>query len=232
MDKAGWFPTNKDKLNELLDELLKPSKKEKTEIHGIIVPHAGYAFSGKIAGKVYSLLKGKKIERAIVFGPSHYFGFRGISTLEKIETPLGKPKILKNHFPKIDYDHSVVNQIPFLQKLNPQMEILPLVVGDLTLDDAKFIVEKIKNFSGLFIFSTDLSHFYEYHKAVNEDLKSIKKIENLDFYGVDACGKYPLIIMSELCKLKKWKPKLVEYKNSGDITGEKDSVVGYASFYF
>lgn len=229
MEFSSWFPDDKKKLNELLDNFIV--KKKKKGIHGLIVPHAGFLCSGKIAGRAFGLLD-DKIERAIVFGPSHYRTFSGVCSISKIKTPLGKVDIIKNEFEKIEYDHSVVNEIPFLQKLNPNIKILPLVVGEISFDDAKFIAKKMENFSGVFIFSTDLSHFFKYEDAVLRDKKSIKKIESLDVLGVDACGIYPLMIMQELCKLRGWKPKLIEYKNSGDVMQDRSAVVGYASFEF
>ena len=74
-----------------------------------------------------------------------------------------------------------------------------------------------------------------YELAIKKDKQTIKIIEKLDFKNsekIDACGKNPLLILMHLCKIKKYKPKLIEYKNSGDITKDKKSVVGYASFYF
>lgn len=229
-----WYPQNKEELNSLLNELLKGKPKNNKNIHGLITPHAGYAYSGKIAGKTYSLLKDKKFEKAVIFGPSHYTAFNGIASLDKIKTPLGEIKIIDNNLPKLPYEHSVENQIPFLQKLGAK-EILPVVVGNLNEETAKKIAEDFSSFNGLFIFSTDLSHFLPYEQAVKKDRETIKIIEELnikEWKNLDACGKSPLLILMYLCKIKKFKPKLIEYKNSGDITGEKNSVVGYAGFWF
>jgi hypothetical protein len=111
-------------------------------------------------------------------------------------------------------------------------EVLPLVVGELSQLDAENLAEKFKDFRGLFVFSTDLSHFLKYDKAIKIDNSSINSIKNLSEKNVDACGINALKIFFELAKLKKFKAKLVEYKNSGDMIGDKSSVVGYASFIF
>jgi len=227
-----WYPQNKEELNSLLDELIKD--KADKDIHGLLVPHAGYEFSGKIAGKAFGFLRKRKTDKAIVLGPSHYSGFEGIRVLEKSETPLGKINILKHDFETIGYEHSVDNQIPFLQKLGFK-EILPLVVGEINNEGIKEIVKKILEIDAVYIFSTDLSHFLPYEEAVKKDKESIKIIENLDtdnFKNIDACGISPLLIMMHLCKSKGWKPHLIEYKNSGDIIEDKSKVVGYASFSF
>ncbi|MCK4552710.1 AmmeMemoRadiSam system protein B [Candidatus Pacearchaeota archaeon] len=231
---AEWYPQNSKELNRIIEEFLSQETNFKGEIHGLIVPHAGYEFSGAIAGKAFSLLKNKKMKRAIVLGPSHYVNFSGVRALDKIHTPFGKIKILKNDFGKIKYEHSVENQIPFLQKLNFK-EVLPLVIGEISNKEAGEIAKKISKIDAIYIFSTDLSHFLPYEESVKKDEETIKIIENLDFENfekIDACGKFPLLIMMHLCKLTNWKPKLIEYKNSGDIIGDKNSVVGYASFLF
>lgn len=232
-----WYPQNKKELSVVLEKYLsKQPKIKSSNIHGVIVPHAGYMFSGEIAGKIFSLLSEKKISKVIILGPSHYVGFYGVKTLDNIETPLGKIKIIENNFQKLRNEHSIENQIPFLQKINPSIKILPLVVGEISEKDAEEVAKKIsKDKNTLYVFSTDLSHFLPYENAVKTDKETIKIIENLDFKNmqrIDACGKFPLMILMKLCKLKNWKPKLVEYKNSGDITGDKSSVVGYAGFIF
>jgi len=229
---TAWYPKDKEKLIEILDELMNaPAKKHK--VNGLIVPHAGYEFSGKIAGKAFAMLKDSKKTKAVVIGPSHYIGFEGVRALKEIETPLGKIKIMENNFKTLDYEHSIDNEIPFLQGLGFK-EILPLVTGEISKEKAKEIALKISKIKdAVFIFSTDLSHFLPYEEAVDKDRKTIRAIENCEeCEEIDACGKSALSILMELCKLKNWNPRLIEYKNSGDITGDKNSVVGYSSFYF
>ena len=231
-----WFPENKEKLDKLLEFLLSFKVKDIKEVHGLIVPHAGYAYSGEIAGKAFSLLKNKKFKKAIIFGPTHYVGFKGLASLSNLETPLGKVNIKDNFYQKLPKEHSIENQIPFLQKINKDIEILPLVVGNISLKEAgeiakQFSIEK----DTLFVFSTDLSHFLPYEKAESTDRETIKIIEGLDIRKqkeIDACGQFPLLIALNLCKKKGWKPMLIDYKNSGDVSGDKSSVVGYASFVF
>ncbi len=231
-----WYPQDKKQLDSLLKELMS-SKIQKKSIHGIITPHAGYEFSGKIAGKAFSLLKKRKTNSVIILGPSHYQGFYGVALLKKIKTPLGE--IISNNkqireIHGFEHEHSIENQIPFLQKLGFK-EFLPIVVGDISNKDAKEIAEWLSKQNAVFVFSTDLSHFLPYKEAIKEDKQTIKIIENLDlenFNKINACGKFPLLILMHLCKIKNYKPRLIEYKNSGDIIGDKTSVVGYASFYF
>lgn len=234
-----WYPTSKKELNNLLDSLLKQKVNIKPKnIHGLIVPHAGYEYSGKIAGKAFALIKNKKFTKAVVIGPSHYQAFYGIASLDTITTPLGNEEIIKNSIPKLNtFEHSITNQIPFLQKIGIN-KILPVVVGEISDDNAKVLSEQIlKEIDNktILITSTDLSHFLPYDEALKKDKNTIKIIESLDtnrLDGLDACGQNPLKLLIPLCKSKNYTPKLIEYKNSGDITGDKSSVVGYASFYF
>lgn len=229
---ANWYPNDKEELKKSIKSYL--SKANKIKVHGLIVPHAGYIYSGKIAGKAYSYLQNKKFKNILVFGPSHYAIFYGIASLEKIKTPLGNLNIPKNDLRKLEYEHSVDNQIPFLQYLHIN-NVLPVVVGDITHDNSKDIVKQFNKKDTLYIFSTDLSHFLPYKECIKEDKETIKIIENLDmakYPKINACGKNVLKILFALCKQNKWKPKLIEYKNSGDITKDKSSVVGYASFRF
>jgi AmmeMemoRadiSam system protein B len=235
----NWYPEKRGELNKALDEFLKKEqiKHYKTsEVHGIIVPHAGYKYSGQIAGKAYAQIKGAK--RAIILSPSHYFPLNGVVShnQEFWETPLGKVKVIDSDFrkAKLKEEHAIDNQIPFLQKLGIE-EVLPLAIGNINQEKALELAKKIKDFKGVIIVSSDLSHFHPDNEANILDKRTIKAIESLDLNRlneIDACGSFPILVLMNLCKIKNWKPRLLEYQNSGDITGDTDSVVGYASFSF
>jgi len=231
-----WYPEDKNELSKTVDSFLGIKPYIKGKINGIIVPHAGYDFSGSIAGKAFSILPKK--QRAIILGPSHYISFKGIRRLHsnRLETPLGKIKVAEKNYKELNVpEHSLINHVPFLQKLG-FTEVIPLIVGDINEREALDIAKDLtKQKDCVFIFSTDLSHFLEYEEAKKIDTKTIEIIKNLEIKSwkeIDACGIFPLLVLINLCKIKKWQPQLIEYKNSGDITGEKKSVVGYASFYF
>lgn len=235
---ANWYPEDREELSKLIDSYFKEESGLKiNRINGLIVPHASYEYSGKIAGKAFSLLNDKKIEKAVILGPSHYMHLKIAITSDKFEwtTSLGKIKLFNKGFPTMDIEqeHSIKNQIPFLQKLGVK-EIMPLMIGEISSEEAKAIAEKIKDLDALFVFSTDLSHFLDYAMANKVDKSTIKIIENIDidnFENIDACGAYPLLILFHLCRIINAKPHLIEYKNSGDVTGDKSAVVGYAGFW-
>lgn len=240
-----WYPQKKEELNKVLDSYLPKEKvaaRKRVSWHGIIVPHAGYAYSGELAAKAYSLLKDSKIKKAVILAPSHYISLRGIVTHENPSwsSPLGEIKTTSSDFKKtnLSKEHAIGNQIPFLQKLGFQ-EILPLMTGEISLGEAKQIAKQILPYlkDAMLIISSDLSHFLPYELAVKKDKETINAIKKLNSNKLlkienSACGIFPILILIELCKIKNWKPKLIEYKNSGDITGDKSSVVGYASLGF
>lgn len=236
-----WYPENKKELESFIEGSFKQKidlDKKPKNIHGLIVPHAGYEYSGKIAGKAFALLGNKKINKAIIIGPSHYIPTNKALTTNKKEllTPLGPIKTFNLDFETsdIDEEHSINNQIPFLQKSGIK-EVLPLMIGSITNEQAKEIAENISKINAVYIFSTDLSHFLKYEDAVKKDKKTIDIIKDQDkedFGKIDACGIFPLMILFYLCDILKIRPRLIEYKNSGDMTGDKSSVVGYASFFF
>ncbi len=237
-----WYPENKQELQDFIDKSFNQDiniKDIPKKINGLIVPHAGYEFSGMIAGKAFSLLKNKRFEKAIILGPSHYTSLNKAVTSDKFnwETPLGKIKLFNTNFPtnNIEREHSINNQIPFLQKLGIK-EIMPLMIGEILNEQAKEVAEKIAKINAVYIFSTDLSHFLHYDNATQRDKHTIKIIENIDIEdkdNIDACGIYPLLVLFYLCKILNTRPHLIEYKNSGDVTGDKiHGVVGYCSMWF
>lgn len=228
-----WYPRDKKELERVISSFVVEKKGEKAD--GIVVPHAGYFYSGEIAGKGYSFLKKK--ERAVIIGPNHYLRIGGFFTHSKdfFETPFGKIKVSNSDFLKVDIslEHSIGNQIPFLQFLGFK-EVLPLVVSSISVSKAEEVARVLSKIDASFVFSSDLSHFLSYEEAVSIDKKTIKAIENLDeSYILEcencACGIFPLLVLVYLCKIKGWKPKSIVYKNSGDVTGDKKSVVGYCS---
>jgi len=250
-----WYPSDPEKLKQDIENYLSEAEKDekvqekksqiktgKQKIHGLIVPHAGYDFSGSVAAKAYSLLKNKeeksKFKKAIILAPSHQAIFRGVSSVYKLETPLGEMPITKNSYSPGSYEHAVDNQIPFLQYLGVE-EVLPLVIGQVSMSEIDSIAKEIlkkKDNETIIIVSTDLSHFLSYKQAQIIDQTSIRIIESLKDSpeDIDACGRAALLIMMEACRQENWKPELIEYKNSADTMPSlgKEKVVGYASMVF
>ena len=241
---GAFYSASKEEIESMLDKFLKnvPNIRLEKELKALIVPHAGYIYSGQVAAYAYSLLKNSKKQKIILLGPSHsvYLNDIAADANDYWETPLGKVKLIQNNFLKSKEahinEHCLEVQVPFLQTILKDFEILPLVVGDAA---PKEISEKIINLLGnntILIISSDLSHYQPYDMAVETDKNTIKAIQDLDYDKMekkgDACGKIPIMVLIDIANKLNWKPKLLNYKNSGDVTGDKSGVVGYASFAF
>ena len=243
---AGTFyPAEKDVLEELIAGFLKtvPSRTLGGKLKALIVPHAGYSYSGQVAAHAYALLQTRTIGKrnVVLLGPSHFVPFGGVAadTHEQWKTPLGTVSLAQSTFPAMEEahrtEHCLEVQLPFLQKTLSSFTITPLVTGDAQPHE---IAEKLRPLmdTSLFIISSDLSHYHDYATAVSNDKVTIDAILRLDNDALrgkgEACGMIPILTALELAQELKWKRTLLEYKNSGDVSGYKKEVVGYASIAF
>ncbi len=251
---AGTFyPSEKKGLEKQVNEFLKGKPTTlKGKLKALIVPHAGYIYSGSVTGKGFQLvqqLDQKTDWEILLLGPSHTIAFEGasLSTVEQWKTPLGIVNVSKraNQFlsPLVHgfetahwQEHCLEAQIPFLQQTLSRFSIIPMVAG---IVDANVLAIELENKlqeNTLFVASSDLSHYLPYEKAVEKDQKTIQAILGMDAEKMekegDACGKTPILVLMHLAQQKGWKPFLLEYKNSGDTAGDKKRVVGYAAIAF
>lgn len=229
---------------------------------GLIAPHAGYKYSGQVAAYGYKLIEGKSYDAVIVIGPSHRYPFRGVSIYEDgaYETPLGVVPIDKDLAAKIlekskrispvliahQQEHSLEIQIPFLQVALGNFSFVPLVMGDqdeATCEDlAAAIIGAAGDRQVLIVGSSDLSHFHSYNKAVAMDGIVLDHIRKMDAQSLlrdlsqdlcEACGGGPAAVtMIASRRLGADGAEVLKYANSGDVTGDRGSVVGYASAVF
>ena len=266
---AGQFyPADKKELEKTVEGFLIHGKKE--NIKAAIVPHAGYAYSGKIAGEVFSLMPEKK--DFIMLGVNHTgLGKKICFSLEDFETPLGIVKTNKDLAEKIMHklkkedieaevnelahneEHSIEVQLPFLQSSQKKFEIVPIILSNLSHEECKKIAEVLADFvknNEIIIASSDFTHygrdygFLPFIEDVKENLyklddniilqilkKNGKSFHNLASKST-VCGLYGITILVELAKIKGWKPGLVKYYTSGDITQDWSQAVGYAGIVF
>ncbi len=248
-----FYPAQKKELEKQVNEFLKAKPTAlKGKLKALIVPHAGYLYSGIVAGKAFQLLKklNQKTEWEIfLLGPSHTMAFEGacLSLAEQWQTPLGTVKVSKrakeflsplvHDFETAHWqEHCLEVQIPFLQQTLSRFSIIPMVAGFVDANVLAIKLEKKLRENTLFIASSDLSHYLSYEKAVEKDQKTIQAILGLDIEKMekigDACGKTPILTLMHIAKQKNWKPTLLEYQNSGDTAGDKKRVVGYAAIAF
>ena len=224
----------------------------------LISPHAGYIYSGQIAAFGYKQIQGSDIKKVILIGPSHHSGFKGVSVYTKgsFRTPLGEVKInerlaqdLLNEFIDIKFypeafekEHSLEVQLPFLQTVLKDFTIVPILIGSPSKQAFEHLISKMTellNEKTLLIASTDLSHYHYFSTAKEMDSKVIAAIERLsasdtlDLLRIgtsELCGGFPVIIVMEAARRSGANLGVVfKYANSGDVTGDKERVVGYAS---
>lgn len=229
------------------------------EIVGLIAPHAGYTYSGQVAAYAYKLVIGKKYDAVVMIGPSHRVAFPGVSVWDEggFETPLGIVPIasslarnIKRNSKTVEIfpsahlqEHSLEIQLPFLQMALGDIQFVPLVMGDQRLntciDLSDAVYEACRDRKVLIIGSSDLSHFHNYSQASKLDSQALKFLQDGDFSNLlngldnetcEACGGGPMaVLMMVAHKLGAEKRQVLKYMNSGDITGDKSSVVGYAA---
>ena len=229
------------------------------EITGLIAPHAGYIYSGQVAAHAYKLIRGKKYDAIVIVGPSHRLAFHGVSIFRKggYETPLGVVPIseelaedIKKFSGIVDdipgahlQEHSLEIQLPFLQVALGDISFVPLVMGDQRSETCYDLTEAICRAAHgkkiLIVGSSDLSHFHNYNLASQLDAVVLKHLQNGDAQGLlkslnseicEACGGGPMVVaMLVAQRMGAVKSRLLKYANSGDVTGDESSVVGYAS---
>ena len=212
------------------------------DVKALIVPHAGYVYSGFTANLAYRNIK-KTPKRVIVVGPSHREAFSGISmnSYSSYETPLGDIKadyeymaFLQSKFEFIkteQKEHSTEVQFPFVKHYFPKANLIEIVYGQ-NINLNKIIETILKKDDTLLLISTDLSHFYNQEKANLLDGYCIKAIENLDenlLKNGEACGMQGVISLLHVSKKMALHVKSIDYRTSGDITGDMSRVVGYYS---
>jgi len=232
------------------------------EIIALVTPHAGYIYSGQVAAYAFKLVAGMKFEAVVVVAPSHRAHFQGASVYDRggFETPLGLLPVEKGLCQKLkeeselirfvaqahSQEHSLEVQLPFLQETLGAIHLVPIVLGDQSYRTcesvARAIARTIRGKKVLLVASTDLSHFHSYDKAVTldhlllEDLRSLdakKLAQDLDSGKGEACGGGAVIaVMLAAKEMGANRAQVLKYLNSGDVTGDRSGVVGYAAAVF
>jgi len=219
----------------------------------LIVPHAGYVFSGPVAASAYIRLAAlrERVRRVVLFGPAHRVAFRGIavSSADAFETPLGRVEIDREavsealalpHVHILDRahteEHSLEVQLPFLQTVLGEFRLVPLLVGDATPQEVESVIETLWGGDETFLLvSSDLSHYLSYEAARRVDRETTRAIEQLDpeEIGYDqACGRVPVQGLLLAARRRGLRVTTLDLRNSGDTAGPRDTVVGYGAYVF
>jgi len=260
-----WYPGDATHLRSDIDEYLARAAGEAIEgtVAGLVVPHAGYVYSGQVAASGYKVVQGGEFEAVIVVGPSHRAYFKGASIYkgEGYGSPLGVMPVdtalaeeivsCSNGLVSLAPDdrspeNSIEIQIPFLQTVLGAVPFVPILMGAQDIDTCRGVADAVIKATGtkrtLVIASSDLSHYHVYDTAVEMDSAALEQITEMDIEGFllclqtgrcEACGAGAVIVALMAAKATGAdKARMLNYMNSGDVTGDRSGVVGYAAVVF
>ncbi len=219
----------------------------------LIVPHAGYRYSGPIAASAYAEVRRIRdaVERVVLLGPSHRVALRGLaaSSADAFLSPLGSVPIDASAVERVlrlpqvrvldaahEGEHSLEVHLPFLQMVLSEFSLVPLAVGDATPEEVAEVLEEL--WGGpetLIVVSSDLSHYYDYQTARRMDESTSRAIEELRPEGLDsesACGRFPVRGLLVAARRRGLRARTIDLRNSGDTAGSRDQVVGYGAYVF
>lgn len=264
---GAFYPADADALRTAVTALLQQAAAEPTrpplaEAPSILIlPHAGYPYSGPIAARGFRTIQGRAYDAVVVVGFTHRGQFTGTSVDDRpaYQTPLGAIPVaggavafLKTQ-PTIHHlerahegdEHSLEVMLPFLQIALGDFRLVPLLMGDAASSSAEGLAEALFRLSQqgnyLFIFSSDLSHYHPYEEAKRLDALTIEAMSFetsqavrrlFDAGALEACGRGPIVTALALGERLGLKRQLLAYANSGDTAGDKSRVVGYAALGF
>jgi MEMO1 family protein len=248
-----FYPSGAQELESTVETMLSQTTERKPcRLCGVVVPHAGYPYSGQIAGKAFSLLAhaNDAPNRILLIGPPHFVTARGIvapsssafaTPLGDVAVDVGTVQLLRDagvvtiddtpHMP----EHSLEVELPFLQRLLEDFTIVPLLVDDASPGQVALVIERVLGKRTLLVVSTDLSHYLDYATAERRDLATARTIERLDYTTLgpnDACGFSALNGALCAASRRNWAVTRLDLRNSGDTSGEKRRVVGYGAWAF
>jgi AmmeMemoRadiSam system protein B len=251
---GSFYPSPPDALGAALREAFADAVIPTTGAaipKALVVPHAGYVYSGAIAASAYARIIPARatIRRVVLLGPSHRVYVRGLAvpSVDAFRTPLGivpidadgREAALDVQGVRVDdrahaLEHSLEVQVPFLQSVLDDFVLLPFSVGDATADEVAGVLEAC--WGGpetLVVISSDLSHYHRYADAVQLDARTAAAIVACRPGAVedhDACGAYPLRGLLQIVADHGYSVEQLDLRNSGDTAGDRDRVVGYGAF--
>lgn len=252
---AGMFyPDDPLQLQQQVDRLLAQATPPGAPPKALIVPHAGYIYSGPVAASAYLQLAPlrEQVQRVVLLGPAHRVAFSGLaaSSAQYFATPLGMVRIDQQAMDPIlglpqvrvldeahREEHSLEVQLPFLQRvLHKDFGLIPLVVGEAEADQVEEVIDLL--WGGpetLILISSDLSHYQDYNTARRLDSATSHAIEQLNPRAIDyqqACGRTPVNALLLAARHHQLDARTLDQRNSGDTAGGRDRVVGYGAYAF
>jgi AmmeMemoRadiSam system protein B len=215
----------------------------------LIVPHAGYIYSGSTAAQAYARLRPlrKKIRRILLFGPAHRVYLQGMAVpgAQAFNTPLGNVPLDRQAMDSLlalpdvivsdeahEKEHSLEVQLPFLQCVLDDFQLVPVLVGQSSPDQVASAIELLwREEDTLLLVSSDLSHFHNYDQAASLDRRTCERLlaRSSDLGGDEACGAKVLNGLMRTRQAQELELELLQLCNSGDTAGERRRVVGYGA---
>ena len=249
---AGMFyPADPPTLKAMLDGMLSAATANHADCpKALVVPHAGYIYSGRTAAAAYARLDRQRIRRVVLLGPVHRVPVRGLALPEAdcFATPLGTVPLDRagmqaiEHLPQVSrndlahqQEHSLEVQLPFLQRSLDAFTLLPLAVGDASEEEVAEVLAAVwDGEETLILISSDLSHFHPYAEAQHIDGITADAILHMrtPIHHEQACGATPVNGLLHLASQRGMRCLQLDLRNSGDTAGDHDRVVGYGAFAF
>ncbi len=253
---AGLFyPADPRVLQTQVGDLLAsatPMEHDLPPPKALMVPHAGYLYSGPVAAIAYSSLRPRRqaIRRVVLLGPAHRVPVRSFALPAALafETPLGLVPVSRTDWLTLQQrndvvlddrphalEHSLEVQLPFLQCVLERFDLIPILVGDASPEAVADLLQDLwGGDETLIVISSDLSHYHPYDQARSIDRDTVGRIVHLagGLDGHQACGASPLNGLLLLAERYGLQAHLLDYRNSGDTAGDRSHVVGYASISF
>ena len=248
---AGLFyPADPAELQADIKIMLRDLPSTDTPPKALIVPHAGYIYSGPVAASAYATLRAfsNRYRRVVLLGPSHRVPLTGVatSTASAFHTPLGDIPLDRVAIERLEQlpqvlamdlahagEHSLEVHLPFLQNVLDHFSLVPLVVGDTNKEAVAQVLDTVwGGDETLIVISSDLSHYHDYDTARQRDRRTCEAIESLRPEAIgfeDACGRNPLNGLLHAAKQHGLAVATLDLRNSGDTAGPRDRVVGYGA---
>jgi MEMO1 family protein len=252
---AGLFyPDDRTRLRtQVVDLLANAPGSPDIPPKALIAPHAGYAYSGQVAAAAFATLRDsvQAITRVVLIGPAHYVYLRGIAapTADFFETPLGPVPVdveavraignlqfvVRTDDPHAP-EHALEVELPFLQTVLADFQVVPLVIGDVTPQEVSHLLHRLwGGMETLIVVSSDLSHYHDYETARRLDLGTAAAIEHGDWQKLgsnQACGCLAIAGLLIEASRRGLRVRRLSLCNSGDTAGSRDRVVGYGAWMF
>jgi AmmeMemoRadiSam system protein B len=247
---GSFYPADPSRLVQQVDGWLSGSPTAgAARPAALIVPHAGYIYSGPVAASAYTHLRALKgqVSRVLLLGPCHFVPLRGLAhpDVDELQTPLGTVSVDSELLQRAEAtglvvpsaeahrrEHSLEVQLPFLQRALGTFSVLPLVVGRASPEQVASVLEALWTEDVLPVISSDLSHYLSYAEARQVDQQTADQVVALKgpLEGERACGASAINGLLLTARRRGLRAELLDLRSSGDTAGDKSRVVGYGAF--